>query len=101
MHLEEREEDVSRHVSSILLMTIEGGKKKKTKHTLGIDPVSIQVRERRLVTAMLNGLRRLLVDDTTGSPPSTRLALSHLRLRTQPVMTGVDLRREGDGTGNE
>lgn len=69
--------------------------------TLGVDPVCIQIRQGSLVARMLNGFRRLLVDDATRPSPSASLGLHRVGVRGQPTGTSVDLRRKGDGPGDE
>lgn len=69
--------------------------------TLGVDPVRIQIGQSSLVAGVLNGFGGLLVDDTTRPSPPSSLALGHIGVRGQPARRSVDVRGEGDGTGND
>lgn len=68
--------------------------------TLGVDPVGIEIGQGGLVAGMLDGLRRLLVDNAAGPSSPSHLRLAHLGIRGKPLGPRVELGREGDGPGN-
>lgn len=68
--------------------------------SLGVDPVGIEIGQGGLVAGMLDGLRRLLVDNAAGPSSPSHLRLAHLGIRGKPLGPRVELGREGDGPGN-
>ena len=72
----------------------------RSRRTLGIHPVRIEIRQGRLITGVLQRLGGFLVDNTAGTSPPPGLGLSHIGVRVQALRRpSVNLRREGDGTG--
>lgn len=53
-----------------------GGRKKK-QLTFGIDPLSVQVRVRRLIAYLLDRFGRFLVDYAAGPPSPSRFGRAH------------------------
>lgn len=73
--------------------------------TFGICPVGVEIRQRSLITDLLEGLRRLVVDleDTARSPPSSSsssfsscVSLGHVEIDASPARRFVR-RVVGDG----
>jgi len=70
-------------------------------HTLGIDPVGVEVWQCGLVIQLLNGLERLMVDleDTARSPPTSR-PVRHVARRSSSTRR-ICARVVGDGASEQ
>lgn len=72
----------------------------KTSLTFGINPICIQIWQRRLIAHMLHRLWWLLVQQTARPPPPAGLLLAHVSIRTTRLC-GLGSRVVGDGSREE
>lgn len=65
--------------------------------TLRVDPLRVEIRERRLVADVLGGFEWLVVDDAAGPPSSSTLARTHLVFRPGMFWGKLGVGMEGEG----